>query len=375
MNTTRHTRQGLTVISDRNTVTAISHVEGIMSQFAPEYCHESLMRQAPKSLAFHAGVDSAAWRQHVGDKLHELLGVSPERVPLEITVEYEREHETFIERRFTFVSEPGAMVPCHLLLPKNVKGPFPAMICLQGHSTGMHISLGRAKYDGDEASIAGGRDFALQAVAQGFAALTLEQRCFGERGDSRPKERRFHASGCAHATHVALLLGRTMIGERVWDISRAIDVLLTFSEVDPSRIACMGNSGGGTATYYAACMDERIAMAMPSCAVCTYAASIGSIDHCVDNYIPGALKYFDMQDLAGLIAPRPLIVVAGRQDNIFPLNGVEEAFTTIQQIYAAAGMPENCRLVLGEQGHQFYPEEAWPVFRDMMQRQSLRVVS
>jgi len=256
-------------------------------------------------------------------------------------------------------------VPCHLLIPRTGKSSYPVVICLQGHTSGMHISLGQPKSEADAKSIAGGRDFGLQAVREGYAALVLEQRCFGERADARPKEIRGVGHTCHHASLAALLLGRTMIGERVWDISRAIDALQEFPEIDTTRIACMGNSGGGTITYFAACMDERINVAMPSCYVCTFRDSIGSIDHCADNYIPGVLRYFEMGDLSSLIAPRPMVVVAGRHDNIFPIAAVEATFTLIQQIYTAAGAPDNCRLIIGEEGHRFYPEPAWPVFREL----------
>jgi hypothetical protein len=156
-----------------------------------------------------------------------------------------------------------------------------------------------------------------------------------------------------------------MIGERVWDVSRAIDALHDFPEIDTDRIGCMGNSGGGTITYFASCLDQRISIGMPSCYVCTFRDSIGMIDHCPDNYIPGILRCFEMGDLACLIAPRPLVVVAGRQDEIFPIEGVKETFDKIQQIYAAAGASDRCRLVVGEGGHRFYADLAWPVFREL----------
>jgi hypothetical protein len=72
-----------------------------------------------------------------------------------------------------------------------------------------------------------------------------------------------------------------------------------------------------------------------------------------------------MGDLAGLIAPRPLVVVAGRDDDIFPIGAVEETFETIGRIYRAAGVPDRCRLVVGEGGHRFYADQAWPVFREL----------
>jgi len=335
--------------------------------YSPEACYEIWLDRAPRSLGYRENRDMATWRQQVKDTLTTLLGRNPERVPLNVTVEWEEDHEAFLERRFRFTAEEGADVPCHLLVPHEGPSPHPVVLCLQGHSTGMHISLGRAKYPGDEASIQGGRDFAIQAVERGYAALVLEQRCFGERHDRRPDDVATMGRGCHHTSMVALLLGRTMIGERVWDVSRAIDALETFDEVDAARVACMGNSGGGTITYFAACMEERLVAAMPSCYVCTFRDSIASIDHCECNYVAGILNYFEMGDLAALIAPRPLVVVAGKEDPIFPLEGVRETFATIQAIYDRFGAGDRCQLVIGQEGHRFYPKLAWPVFGELTQ--------
>jgi cephalosporin-C deacetylase-like acetyl esterase len=230
----------------------------------------------------------------------------------------------------------------------------------------MHISLGRPKSDSDAQMVKeGDRDFAVQAVREGYAALVMEQRCFGERADSRTQDIRHNPSSCHHASMVALLLGRTMIGERAWDVSRAIDAISEFPEIDSSRIAVMGNSGGGTISYFAACLEPRIFITMPSCYVCSFRQSITQIDHCADNYIPGFLRWFDLDDIACLIAPRPLVVVAGATDPIFPLDGVRAAYDTIQQIYSRAGAAGNCRLVIGEGGHRYYAAQSWPVFREL----------
>jgi len=72
-----------------------------------------------------------------------------------------------------------------------------------------------------------------------------------------------------------------------------------------------------------------------------------------------------MGDLAGLIAPRKLLIVAGREDGIFPIEGVWESYERAKELFEAAGVPENCKLVIGEGGHQFYPEEAWAIFNQM----------
>lgn len=235
-------------------------------------------------------------------------------------IEYENESEHFREIRFVFQSEKDYFVPCHLLIPVGADEPLPVVICLQGHSKGMHISLGRPKFDGDEEIINDGdRDFGIRAIEEGYCALVMEQRNFGECGGTKD------GPDCFNSSMAALLIGRTTIGERVWDVQRVIDVIEEyFPQVDSDNIMCMGNSGGGTATFYATCIDQRIKLAMPSCSVCTYEDSIVAMYHCCCNFIPDIRKYFDMGDLGGLIAPQKLVVVAGKNDEIFPKDGVKK---------------------------------------------------
>ena len=194
----------------------------------------------------------------------------------------------------------------------------------------------------------------------------MEQRGFGERKIekellSAPNSIRT----CTHPSMVALLMGRTLMGERVWDISRAIDMLESFPEIDRNRVAVMGNSAGGTAAYYEACMDERIKIVMPSSSVCAYRRSITVKRHCICNYIPGIAKYVDMGDLACLIAPRKLVMVSGQEDSLFYFDGALDAYSTIEKIYKKAGAVGNCRMVVGAGGHRFYADLSWPVFREL----------
>ena len=72
-----------------------------------------------------------------------------------------------------------------------------------------------------------------------------------------------------------------------------------------------------------------------------------------------------MGDLGGLIAPRTLIVVNGREDEIFPAPGVDESFAEIKRLYTAAGVPERAALVTGDGGHRFYADIAWKKLHDL----------
>lgn len=334
-----------------------------MKNFIPLLHNQTLLKQTVPALRYAPGCDFTAWAEESRAKLQELLGLPFQPCDDAFEIETTAEHTEYSEVRFTFQSEEGYFVPCHLLLPKGGGKAKPLAVCLQGHSKGMHLSLGRPKYEGDEESIAGGRDFARQAVRAGFCALTVEQRNFGECGGTPD------GPDCYISAMTALLLGRTTIGERVWDVSRALDTVARhFPQIGTNNVLCMGNSGGGTATFYAACLDTRIKLAMPSCAVCTYKDSIAAVEHCACNFIPQIAHYFDMGDLGGLIAPRALVVVAGEQDDIFPIAGVRESFERIQSLYDSAGAAKRCRLVISGGGHAFPPDKAWPVALELWEQ-------
>ena len=148
----------------------------------PDLCHEEALKLIEPKLAFDESRNFEEYRSELKAKFLELIGTMPERVPTNVEVEFERDHGDFIEKRFIFTSEKYAEVPCHLWIPKDGKEKHGVVICLQGHSSGMHISMGRIVYEGDEVSISGGdRDFAPQIVKEGYAALVIEQRAFGER--------------------------------------------------------------------------------------------------------------------------------------------------------------------------------------------------
>ena len=203
---------------------------------------------------------------------------------------------------------------------------------------------------------------ALQAVRAGCVAIASDMRGFA--GLRRREDRdRDAVSSCRPLQMHALLFGRTLVGERVWDVGRLIDYAATRPEVDAARIAVTGNSGGGTVTLFAAACDERVAAAIPGSYFCTFAASLGAIHHCECNYVPGLLADAEMYDVAGLIAPRPFLAVAGRHDPIFPYPAVEEAFERLRAIYADAGAADRCALSSGEGGHRYYKADVWPFVR------------
>ena len=327
-------------------------------KLSPSYFHLNLMKKTEKQLSFSKKSNFESWRKKLRVKFKQLIGpIYKDKGKVDFKIIKEENHSDYKLQKIIFPTNPYVINVAYLLIPNKKKEKYPAFVCLQGHSSGAHISVGVPYSKEDKEEINGDRDFAIQAVKNGFVALAIEQRCFGEREEKLLKQKM--ENRCWDATMHSLMLGHTLISERISDVIRGIDLLYQFPFVDKRIIGCMGNSGGGTITYYASCIEDRIKISVPSCSFCTYEDSIMKIGHCMDNYIPSSFKYFGMEDLAGLIAPKFLIIVAGKEDNIFPIAGVRKAFNKAKEIYEKAGHPERIKLVVGTSGHRFYASLAW----------------
>lgn len=327
---------------------------------SPSDYHRNLLRQTKPELRFKGG-PMPPWQSKLRRKLWSLLGGHPAtKGPLRVRSLWRRPHPFGVIEKIIFTSEPYVDVPAYVCLPENARPPYRFMICLQGHTTGMHQSI--AVHQDDESKpfeVSGDRDFALGCMKRGLAALCIEQRSFGERLER--KQKIVSPLGCHDSTHQALMLGKTLIGERVWDVERGIDYLASRGDADMKHIGIMGNSAGGSISIYSAALLPRIAFAMPSCYFCTFRDSVMAIHHCEENYIPGLLKVAEMSDIMGLFAPKPLVLVAGLKDEAFPIRAVRHAFRELKKIYRASGAGNRCHLVVGPDGHRFYADAAWPV--------------
>ena len=234
-------------------------------------------------------------------------------------------------------TEPTVPLPFYLLRPKSAAPNPPLVLTPHGHGH-PHVYVGLFRNAKEEADIREGeRDIAVQAVEQGYLVIAPTTRAFGETRSPADKEKD-SVSSCRLQLMHDLLLGRTPIGDRVWDMSRLIDWAIEHQGVDPARIAITGNSGGGTVSLFAAACDTRISVAVPGCYFNTFAGSIGAIIHCDCNYVPGILRLGEMHDIAGLTAPRHFLAVAGRDDPIFPVAHTEGRLRTARQ-----GLPGSLR--------------------------------
>lgn len=303
-----------------------------------------------------------AWRRRLKTKFKQLMGGQDgPRCELRPSVSRRKQMDGYTREHVVFQSRSNLTVAAWVLVPDGCTRPSPTMICLQGHGSGKDDIVGFDD-DGKQRSEYGGyqKDFAIQAAHRGFVVIAPDMFSFGERRDREEVEKGVRTSSCRRPSMAGILLGQTVPGIRVYDVTRCIDYMETRPECDPKRIGCMGISGGGTITTFAAAVEERIKVALISGYLSHWRHSITPLHHCEDNYVPGILQYAEMPDIATLIAPRPIFFENGTEDTIFPIRSARSAYRKVKAAYQMLDAGDHCGMQVFEGPHQFCGAKGFP---------------
>ncbi len=277
-------------------------------------------------------------------KFIEALGGFPEKTPLNARVVGTLKGDGFRVEKVIYESRPTHHVSAVLYLPEG-KGPFPAVLVPCGHS-----DKGKA----EEAY----QRISQLLVRNGLAVLCYDPIGQGERmqllnDDGKPAIKG-NTTEHTMAGIGALLVGWSCASFRIWDGIRSIDYLESRPEVDARRIGCTGNSGGGTLTSYLMAIDERIAVAAPSCYVTTLErllATIGPQD--AEQNITGQIAFgMEQTDYVTMRAPKPTLICTGTQD-FFDIQGSWTTFREAKQLYGMIGHAERVDLIEYNDKHGF----------------------
>ena len=137
------------------------------------------------------------------------------------------------------------------------------------------------------------------------------------------------------------LLGTTLAGIVSHEDRIALNYLASRSEVNRQKIGCIGLSGGGNRTALLLATNKKIQSAVIVGLMSTY---YDLLDHNVIShtwmYFPhGWSRYGDWPDIAACRAPMPLLVQYDTDDELFTLEGMQNAHKHIQNIYMMNGSP------------------------------------
>lgn len=285
-------------------------------------------------------LEANTWQSMTRDALSETIGFQNlEKCPPEPQMIEVVDKGDYIREKILLRTSPWTLMPVYILLPKNGPRPLPVVIAFAGHGYGVKDVVGLWE-DGAERDIPDGyhKDFGIALCRRGFAVAAPEISCFGERQSDFSTLNRILGQEppdtCQHAATLAFHLGGSAVGLRVMDALRLVDYLEARAEIDIKRLGAMGISGGGMHTLFSTCIDPRIRACVISGYFCPWRESIFAMNHCTCNYVPGLHRFGEIYDLAGLVAPRPLLIEAGTHDPIFPIAGVEESASRARDVYA-----------------------------------------
>ncbi len=317
----------------------------MMRAYLRERAHAALDERRERFEALETPQQIAAYQERLAGFFRETIDLASfERGPLKARVTGRLEREGYAVEKVIFESLPGFSVTGNLYLPEG-GGPFPAILHPCGHST-----------DGKAAEAYQRVNILL--ARQGFVVLCYDPIGQGERSQlvDRRTGRGFGSPTGEHQVlgPAPVLLGRSLASFMIWDGMRGIDFLQSRPEVDPERIGCTGNSGGGNLTSFLMALDERIGAAAPGCFMTTTRMKNekpGPGDP-EQNLFAQTREGLDHPDFAIIRAPRPTLILAATGDFV-PIEGTWDAFRQAKRIYTKLGFPERIDLVEAPEKHGF----------------------
>lgn len=325
---------------------------------------------APLKLQFHGSspAELTLWQQEFSAKLRGLIG--PHTPPKEWKVKVLSTHEfpDHTREELLLESDAAPSLPLYILRPRaSAEKRFPIVLCLHGHGEFGHDAV--AGVDDTPALKEEIRkmnyDYGRQLVRQGYFAVVPCFTPFGRRLDASQRNSRTDA--CAVEFVRLMYLGRTLLGENLRDAMWALDYATTRADARADRVGCVGLSYGGRMAMMVAALDPRVPVAVISGALNVFQERIQGAGFCCGaQVIPGLLEIGDTPEIGSLIAPRPTIWEAGRQDTLMVPGWLEKASERIQRAYTAAGEPGNFEVHRFDGGHVWNGETAIPLLAKVL---------
>jgi acetyl esterase/lipase len=318
----------------------------------PEYKeHQDLsyyLTAAGQKREIKSKYDWAIRRAHILANVQTVMGPLPKPekpVPLDVQ---ELESVTlgeFTRKKLAYHTDsPDRRVHAYLLIPKDLRSPAPAILCL--HQT---TNIGK-----EEPAGLGTREnlqYAKHLAERGFVTLAPDYPSFGEYKYDFPASDGY-VSGSMKA---------------IYDNTRAIDLLVSLKEVDQNRIGCIGHSLGGHNSIFTAVFEPRIKAVVSNCGFTRFHKYYGGklkgwtsarymplIDTQYGND-PDRVP-FDFPELIAALAPRAFLASSPTHDDNFEVSGVRDSIASAKPIFKLLGAEDKLQANYPDCAHDFPPE-------------------
>ena len=318
--------------------------------------------------------DFTTWRNEGREMLdHCLQLMPPPSRQWEVEVVACEKRQGYEAQRITFNLSAWSRVPAYLLIPEG-EGPFPALLLLHDH--GAHFSIGKEKmvrpfgvadsvvqdaqtwvekcYDGSYVGDS--------LAARGYVVLIIDALLWGDRGceEQRLGKPKFRTYDVQQALASNLMqMGSSLASIIHGDDLRSAEFLSSLSCVDPRRIGCLGFSMGAYRAWMLAAMTDLISCSAAICwlntteQLMTLTNNQNKGGSAFAMLVPQLRLYMDYPHVAALACPKPALFFNGRNDKLFPVEGVEEAFKHLHEVWQSQQAEERLVTKLWDEKHYF----------------------
>ncbi|MBO4786800.1 MAG: prolyl oligopeptidase family serine peptidase [Prevotella sp.] len=309
--------------------------------------------------------DFIAWKELARDKVLECMMAPPPRPSsFDYKVIAEEKRDGYTARKIEINLSTWYRVPAYLLVPDHKGTRLPAINLLHDH--GAHLFIGKEKMIEPIFEDSVVQDDARKWVNElydgvfvgdmlaraGYVVVCADAPLWGERGRKEGVDRQKYDLIAGNM----MMYGRDLSAFMTYDDIALTDFLATLPYVDNDRIGCFGFSMGGYRSWMLAALSPRIKASAVVCWMVTTDVQMtwnygrkenGGFANC----IPALRQYLDYPHIASLACPEPMLVIAGKQDKLFPLPGVEKAFGIMHQVWDSKGVPQNLKTELLDMPH------------------------
>jgi dienelactone hydrolase/pimeloyl-ACP methyl ester carboxylesterase len=251
-----------------------------------------LTRKRAQELAAERGRSQAGReRAEVLADVRRLIGLQAEPGPARVREAGTVERKDYVIGRRIFETEPGVPVPALDFVPNKLRKGAPLVLYLHGQ--------------GKAADAAPGGPIA-KLVEGGNRVVALDLRGLGETAPGVPAKGRPNYFGVdSKEAFLGLHLNRPLLGQRVHDV---LAVMSALQPQAPNGFHLIGVETAGPVALHAAALDPRVARLTLERSLTSWSdvAATPITHNQLTNVVPGALKVYDLPELAGLVAPRPL---------------------------------------------------------------------
>lgn len=335
--------------------------------------YEALRAKMTFPLGWKDGANPATWRATGLAKARELMLPGDDKTAFQPAVIDEIDRGTYVARKVVFNVTAESRVLALVLVPKG-KGPFPAALMLHDH--GSKFDIGKEKWIepwGDPARQASAKEWSEkffsgrmpgdELAKRGYVVMATDALGWGDRT----------VAGFQRESQQALAsnlfnLGSSYGGLVAQEDVRASEFLASLAEVDKTKVAAVGFSMGAFRAWQVAALSDSITAAVADCWLATMPGLMVPGNNQLRGQSafpmlhPGIGRYLDYPDVAGLAAPKPMLVYAGEKDGLFPLDSVNEAFAKMKKIWAANGADAKLETKFWPYGHVFLQDQQEAAF-------------